>query len=1585
MGKEPFPIPCSFWTSPHVDRRPVMANAPLPISSGATAKKYTTVIPCSPAVEAANPADDLNASLCLRPRYGHHTTQLALQHATTTKTPAPSCSAALIPYDSHALPSTAATEAAVGGRLSPAEGRKGGEVPKPLGLPLTKRPIRSMLPPSAVLLRHTWKGRTKTLYADGRVEEFNHRRSQAMSRLPSSVRAHGGSRSISPAPQPILSPTATTATFLPSLENMRFGQPTAPALFPSPPSAMKHSRTAEKALLTPLQWARPTSSTQESMPSRPEDRNRPPTTSTIGSPTVDSAFLTAVPSSVPQHSPETGEIPFHPYPGEEKETVDSRLNLPIIALSPSNTFDTLREIRLFLQKRWAPKLEKQQRTFHRQHARPLTSSQSVLSLEFPFRPLSAIFTTASSASSPIGNSSPTAPPHRIGSSQSGCSSLGDGVLGQGASVPEVLLPASQIQMPCGWTVPELLQRLIQREPKGTQHRLMDLMHVRGLVDEADSPASRFTISFVWFVLLRCRRVWREETLISGYQRLSKMFFEVFPYFTREALPPFDILDNLLLDLETLIYFDTVPAEGSSTTSHNHDNVDTAHPSDSDAEPMKSPPRSTKTCSPAGESVSRYPLGYRRSIQGCNTGATAAAALHELLMRNATVLPTLAKYPQLIQGSGLILPTMDSFASLRSIYYDLFLIQSEYAELCLYEEQLYKRLATLFGEVFMSLNNVTKRTGATVAAAASPIAGPSGRRMTPSAAALSSGSSHVIRDGILESFLSLVAHQTYFNCVFCFPNDTHAGLFDEEFRADVVRWLSYCCHGVAATHVMVKRWPTPIQQDAIDIRTLQSEREAATAAALWRTGSGNDINGSTGLDTVTTPFVVNVSSQGVIPFTGAPTPFPNKPAAPKRHRRHEAEMQINRDVMGAIDDSADDDDIDGYDVTANSIFRMAHKMEGVSRNAAAHVKELERKMARVHRRQLGFPAANRQRRQFGSFAISNRGGKVMPLDRELIDVMDVAAQSTVSSTAVSPCLSHVSGSLYRKAGYAGSSAVPSPTRRCLGDGETSTYGAPSSSSYSINRPVSQQDGGRGGDGWPSKPSQLTRGRRGLGGASRRRGTIVGSGHGTAEDARSQYATQAAVAMQTSLVAMATNLEAQQKGGDLRQGVNGGTSGASSLPMTLMAPGHAGDDVGYSTDDFTAPPISASTNLAVAATSMLSSYPFSTCPRDALPYLLRMLVTASWPYCECRYRVTHQRSRSGAAQLLSTAPSFCQVPIPPISDDALRAEALQPWMASFITKMQRRLYRRERYQRSPLAVAAAAAARQDNRPVSGSNRRLSPAPSRDYSSSSARDSPRAERAASQMSSTGASNYTIQSATITAAALDNYTPAPAYNISVHRRKLGPTYLGCTSPFITLYAAYLAAQTKLVLDDAEKAPESPTPLHITASAATLGVPPPARDAGTPSKGGLLTAVAAAKSTSISQRGGSLKARTAATPGAESGLMAHYRTGGRTTFTITAIPRQDAKPRPHILGPLQREALRRRDTLLGDLSLIVHRDGASRLQYIVNHLKSSNAMTTTSSDYMMRRYRARARLALEKLATIMAEEEELNEVSGRPSSTAPN
>ncbi|KAK7201859.1 hypothetical protein NESM_000253200 [Novymonas esmeraldas] len=956
-------------------------------------------------------------------------------------------------------------------------------------------------------------------------------------------------------------------------------------------------------------------------------------------------------------------------------------------------------------------------TFASRYARDITASPSIFSLRFPFRPLSELCGFASSGASSPSMTTP-----------SSASSPTNG------KTPDVLLPDAQSTTPCGFSVPELLHdRLLPRETPALQHKLSELYTIRGLIDARDSTACRFVVAFVWFVLLRCRKAHREQSLVDGFRRLTRAFADVFPHIPLdEAPPPLDVLEQLLVELITCArYSSHVAAAADATANAAAAAAATAAAAaaaatsvsmfagtldiTSGAVSLQSTSRSREAAAAAVSAASgaavavapvTVPLRFRLSDHGGATffplllspawsklinasgggggddGSSGDGGGHADVPGRYTLstpqLPVHQSPPahQMHRAAGErgVLPSDEGLAILCRVYHDLWLHHSEYVQLCLYEDLLYRQLARLFGTFVMHLhqaamNTTTMATATattathTAAASASPLgtppaatwstatgAGEGGNRAststttantatiaaTTTAVAAAAAVTPVVKDSILDSLLLLIAHATYYNCVFCFPNDVYAGLFDDDFRADVVRWLSFCCHGVVLTHVQVRRWPTPAKGDYADA---QLKRKAAVEHELAVLGllSAKDQQQQQQQHQypVSPRVAVAAGGQTVSSFAGAATAG-----------------QVATSLVLTSDDGA----YDVGDVAANSECRLAYQLDRYGRSAALHVAELERCMARLQRRHMaaigslhGGHGSQRRLMRGSATALrtpsgSRRGSTasvtaVPPLHRTASNLSETSA----SPSAVSPAARASRANKQQRSEVSNPLAV-SRTASVAVDTSTATRDSASTAAPSSILPMLDPRGVGGGGGGSRSGSRQSGLTLLSGGAARRqrgRRTPVAAAaphRDHNEELRAQFRTSAAAPVDKSLVTLAAELAraGQRNPANTTTAGGGGVGGGGAASRLALhhtgrrqsaspPPSARRQSRGGGGGEAAAPGETASTGKGdgerpttegsrrrqrqtSSAGSLLSSYPLCVSPTSICEYWLAMLLRA-----------------------------------------------------------------------------------------------------------------------------------------------------------------------------------------------------------------------------------------------------------------------------------------------------------------------------------------------------------------------------------------
>ncbi|KAG5506896.1 hypothetical protein JIQ42_07615 [Leishmania sp. Namibia] len=1452
-----------------------------------------------------------------------------------------------------------------------------------------------------------------------------------------------------------------------------------------------------------------------------------------------------------------------------------------------------------------------ERVFADRYARDISASPSLFSLRFPFRPLSELYAFAgrpeSDGAAPAGGRggpngeqpSASIPGHQRAAISAGsvahASENSPAYARLQQQTPEVLLPHAQITTPSGFTLPELLQeRLLPRETPALQQKLSELNAVRGLIDARDSTACRFAVSFTWFVLLRCRKAHREQSLVDDFRRLARAFSHAFPHVTLDdVLPPLDVLEQLLVELLTCSRYskemqNTAATEASAAaadtaasasrcadkqhtvssmttmlkrTSGGAASVNDRKGSESHAPQVsrsalqaasRAPTEVTPTTAP-----SRMPLRLRLHEHRAyfpllvsptwsrliNTGAAdhANSGVYDESTSRYTEQQQQQQQQQLLhhprrQEEQEALPSADALAILCKVYQDLWLHHSEYVQLCLYEELMYKQLALQFGTFTMHLGQGAMSAEASAAAAttaplsagvskgfqpsmpwrSSVVADASGNAggedmsdlrqsrsgMPTSGSDLQASTNTVtatikatsaaapaVMDGVLDSLLLLIAHATYFNCVFCFPNDVYAGMFDEDFRADVMRWLFFCCHGVVLTHVHVRRWPTPVKSDYIDA---QQKRKAVVELQL--------------------------STLRLLP-AHAQQPIVAPRAVVSSHARGQVSLTAIADdwQRASLVMTAEDGTFDAAGVAANSEARLAYQFDRYGRSAALRVAELERCMARLQRRHMTSGPYGSHRMCGGSVSgrtpSSSRpssAGSVKGApsschmyanlsDRE---VVTFSSRQRAHTPPVSPSADHhhaaactqveAAKSLsHKRANVTSRAKLEVAEAGALTPTSTGEFSMAAAESSTVLPAVdARNSGSRCG---PKQVAFIRVSAERRVQRPRRMPALAAAAtsHRDGEnEARAQLRTSVTAEVGKSLVALAAEL----RSAGCKDAVGKTRWKTSSPPAVREENGHrasaspctakggnrhfidsaAAQDGSVLEAD---PPNSDSQRQEIesrghqrgsSAGSLLSSYPLSVCPPPVRDYWLSTLLRAPlwWTARTVPATLQHQSTQlvlwSSVAigtdgevmmhkdlcrlQLEPWQALFADVVVPPISKDAQQAAHQIRVYGKTLPQQQARLYRMMELQMlhhqrgrqwcsqehsrdlTALALAPTTAA------VGSTEVSVLPIGRADSASGTA-------ELDEYTASVGAFANVLSSSSALLPLVplsipeNGAAPAASTTTSVQaaasaqtdsrlgRRGIGEVYQGCTSPFFKLCSSYFIPApsrppSRLAHSRSGKQSRQQTQqqqMHRSLVGSSNGYPDSAEATmltmaatpipsimwGTaPESNSVLPAFEQLNRCTPADQGPSLLSTAAATahsanitppPRQPSGVDASSRIssrGGRpcshgdgsghsnvgatytrnrakqqgSAFAITAIPREEAKLRPRSLGPLKKEALRRRAQLLADMDTIGKRDRVARQHYIVQHLKLCNAMTYTQSEAMMRRYRAHSRLALERL-----------------------
>ncbi|KPA74744.1 hypothetical protein ABB37_09044 [Leptomonas pyrrhocoris] len=996
--------------------------------------------------------------------------------------------------------------------------------------------------PSSVLLRRTFHGTTRVLFADGHVETFTapgaaststsiaaasslpslaHASSSAASSVNRGTRQRQGRKGARPTGAAAEAAGATNAVSISSCNHALSRAPTLPAVNEAPRSI--HGKDASPVVLASYARAeqvyypprndhddnRHLSSAAHFQQTLPPSRASteaawaPPAATTTAKvelyekETLSNALARLGGSQTMQKPPqqqqqqllaregagaksvrrnEGGGNTFfltsaptdaQPRPLEDGASANAAMRPGVPSLTSPDFLVFLCQMQQELRSELAKDQRTRAETFAHRYERSAHDSPSIFSLLFPFRPLEEIYRESAqlSAASFVPADAPRSSPRSPKGATNGAA---PGTVA-GGGVPDVLLPAAQVTSLMGWTVPELIrERLLPREAPALQHRLRELLALRGILDAPGTMACRFCVAFVWFVLLRCCKAHREQTLVDGHRRLSKAFADVFPLSARDAVPPLDVLGQLLVELLMCTRYADARAEENHNLQKKQQQQQQDDPPPQQQREQLTPPlpspvheqpneEDDAAAAPDGRNATVHRDGpyyanvsdllqqkdffplltgeWAYLLRHAQTAATAAAAaaaasaaasvssltpsfvsLSHYTPHSLMDLPT----AEHAQRKLSILPSNKALQTLLTVYQELWLLHRKYVENCLYEEQLYKQLAVLFRNVCVQVARATAgpATSDSSNSSATPKQHSSKATRVPGAVAdavddaeplsshisinltqltssghlaVASASSPAAKDSILDNLLIVVAHATYFTCVFCFPNDVYAGVFDEEFRTDVMQWLSYCCHGVVTTHVQTKHWPMPVQADYEAVQELRSaaerrelaalglhdgtptpssapslsseEKDASTPSAFTfsggsplaeetvsvgrrtRGGGGKHWPNFTAEAEQKKPVAIAASSPASplpMPTVVATTPVAAPATSPKRVHPTGGSASFTPEGMR-------EESLDLENVVANAEFRLAHQLDRYSRAAAQHVAELERRMARLQRR------------------------------------------------------------------------------------------------------------------------------------------------------------------------------------------------------------------------------------------------------------------------------------------------------------------------------------------------------------------------------------------------------------------------------------------------------------------------------------------------------------------------------------------------------------------------------------------------------------------------------------------------------------
>ncbi|KAG5510790.1 hypothetical protein JKF63_07862 [Porcisia hertigi] len=1300
-------------------------------------------------------------------------------------------------------------------------------------------------------------------------------------------------------------------------------------------------------------------------------------------------------------------------------------------------------------------------TFASRYARDISASPSLFSVRFPFAPLSELYAfedrppedrmAAPAASSGMLTSDlPSVSSLGPQATLSTSSAVGErahtsaGYASSRHLMPDVLLPHAQTTTPSGFTIPELLQdRLLPREPPALQLKLKELTTTRNLIGAHDSPACRLIVSFVWYAILRCRKAHREQSLVNDFHRLSRALSNTFPHvLLGDALPALDVLQQLLVELLTCSRYSAdiekarngeqsaaaaTSAEGpdkETNTTGNRENASPALPRMS----IMQRKGTTRQSVDANTTPSMLPLHLPLHEHSAHFPLLLSPAWSKLVHTGAAHPTSSDRRPESKPGHTEqqqrplrhkergILPAPGDLDTLCSVYHDLWLHHSEYVQLCLYEELLYKQLARQFGDFVRHIHKGHTSAEAAVALTATTTT-------TTTAAAASVAPPEVI-DSVLNSMLLLMSHATYYNCVFCFPNDFYSGLFDEGFRSDVMRWLSFCCHGVVLTHVHVRHWPVPIKGDHTDAQIKREEALKRELEALGLVPPGEQLPAGT-------------HHQAAVAISGQGVPQPT------------VSLELATE-SGSLDLSS---------VAENSEARLAYELDRYGRSVALHMADLKRCMARLQRRHVTVD--------------SHSLGGAEPLPRGVSSAVRTphisSSSSTASTTAAStrrPSCSHFGEKIKSLKG------CPRPeehknsvTLRCVSLVAARVAGAGTSPRQSTASPSMTKKGSLA----PPPTFDARRKNPRSRGTSSTCGPAAPPHPDRQEGTRSQYRTSAAAAVGENLVKMAAELRGvghtggatgaalQTDGHQSTRGegaparANRGPSLTLSTSDTVSA-GSAEVDLAHDNPDEGAVTIGQGNRRKPSESSLLSSYPLCVCPRPIRDYWLLMLLRtpflwttrtamataaaiAGTEVLAARYEVQQLSTQLmlwpsrpiGADGEALPQQDVCRlqvepwralfsavIAVPPISKEARQAADQVELYGKVLSQQQAHLYKLVELHRHTHHVNQQRFSPEDSKErVVLALASLTPTVTLDMMlgepaagfdtlqtlsfSATGQGSGSAGGVADMGRGGLPALPLIAPESSTALGTSTATPRPmmlnSSSPALNQRRYGKagTYQGSTSPFSMMYSSYLAASsclpsipvpnlphrigaagTNSCRDSVEGTLPGTTPILFALAPSSRNSPLDQGIApGTDATATTPVVIVSASTTPSGEakmnnrnpgRSEPLQSRGFSGKGSRTRKTKIAKNRFHNTFSITAFSSEETKLPSGRMGPLMKEATDRHVQLLADMEMIQKRDQIARQHYITQHLKLSNAVAYTESEAMVRRCRALSRLALERL-----------------------
>ncbi|EPY24145.1 hypothetical protein AGDE_12580 [Angomonas deanei] len=195
-----------------------------------------------------------------------------------------------------------------------------------------------------------------------------------------------------------------------------------------------------------------------------------------------------------------------------------------------------------------------------------------------------------------------------------------------------------------------------------------------------------------------------------------------------------------------------------------------------------------------------------------------------------------------------------------------------------------------------------------------------------------------KDLLIRNCITVITRTVYFALQYCFPNDSHAKMFNATFRANMVQLLSFWCSGWLMNHVPTSGWLTPTSADTQRIETIALKYESCLTYGdnpipLLKSSAEN-FQSSTEDDDAEEDAAKD--GQAAVTQQSSQDFDPNE----KRKKR------VKKSKIAPLQESSFDD-VDVSD--ANGGYRLISEFHRHTEHAENLVCELEKRVNRQHRR------------------------------------------------------------------------------------------------------------------------------------------------------------------------------------------------------------------------------------------------------------------------------------------------------------------------------------------------------------------------------------------------------------------------------------------------------------------------------------------------------------------------------------------------------------------------------------------------------------------------------------------------------------